>query len=98
MKRTIWKYSLEVKDVQKIEMPKGARLLSVAAQHGAPQLWAEIDPSAPMGEAEIVTIGTGFFIDPTGLDFIGSYQLYGGSFVGHVYGVAPLPESAGAND
>jgi hypothetical protein len=89
MKKTIWKYSLEVKGVQKIEMPKGARLLSVAAQYGAPQLWAEIDPAAPMGEAEIITIGTGFFIDPTGLDFVGSYQLHGGSFVGHVYGKAP---------
>lgn len=87
--KTIWKFKLEVKDSQKVEMPKGAKLLYVGVQDNIPHLWAEVDPDNINGKATIVTFGTGQRVDADRLGFVGTYMLYGGSFVGHVYGKAP---------
>lgn len=35
---TVYKYSLELADVVDIEMPKGAKILCVQIQHGAPRI------------------------------------------------------------
>ena len=42
-KQTIWKYPLEFEDVQTIQMPIGAEILTVQIQDGKPCLWAEVD-------------------------------------------------------
>lgn len=91
MKKVIWKYPLKVTDVQDIEIPHGSILLSVQAQDETPCLWALIYNTE--AEKEIIrlrTIGTGNAIsnedfDPK--DFLGTYQLGGGSFVRHVFQV-----------
>ena len=45
-KQTIWKFTLEIQDVQTIRMSIGAEILTVQIQYGKPCLWAVVDGSA----------------------------------------------------
>lgn len=86
MTATIWKYALEVVDEQMIVMPVGAQILSVQVQYGVPCLWVRCQPDVQKGAVKIITIGTGHdagHVD--GMQFVGTYQLLGGNFVGHVF-------------
>lgn len=44
MNKTIYKYPLDVTDVQEIKLPVGAEILTVQAQNGTLCLWALVDP------------------------------------------------------
>ena len=59
MSQMVYKYPLELTDTQQIEMPDGARLLSVKNQQGTLCLWALVDPHAPMVKRTIYVLGTG---------------------------------------
>lgn len=91
MKRVIWKYQLEVTDVQDLEIPIGSILLSVQTQNEIPCLWALIYNTE--AEKEIIrlrTMGTGNPINDEDFDprdFLGTYQLKNGAFIGHVFQV-----------
>lgn len=82
---TIWKFPLEVEEAQYIEMPRGARVLSVDVQGGIPCLWAVVDDQNVKDSVLVITYGTGQPMQMDYTKFIGTYQLYGGSFVGHVF-------------
>ena len=83
--RTIWKYALQVADLQTIAMPQGAQVLCVQTQSGIPQLWALVDPGAPMKERAFVTYGTGQEMPDCPDVYIGTYQIRGGALVFHVF-------------
>jgi len=56
----IFKYALETKDIQTVELPRGARILTVKKQYGKLCLWAEVSETVEdTYEAEIRVIGTG---------------------------------------
>ena len=82
---------LKVTDVQDIEIPHGSILLSVKTQNETPCLWVLVyNPEAEKEVIRLRTIGTGDTIsdddfDPK--DFLGTYLLQNGSFVGHVFQV-----------
>ena len=82
----IWKYELEIADMQEVTMPDGAELLSVANQDGNLCLWAMVDPSKEKRRRYIEIIGTGnpIFTD-MGVDreFIGTAVV--DPFVWHVF-------------
>lgn len=66
MTSTIWKFELQVTDVQRVRMPVGSRLLYVGAQDRGgpwvslqPTLWALVDPNAPYVDRLIAVVGTG---------------------------------------
>jgi hypothetical protein len=71
-----------VTDVQRIEIPRAAKLLHVAEQYGALTLWAEVETTAEVGNRLIAVIGTGGTV-PTQLTDHGVY--YVGTAVGPVY-------------
>jgi hypothetical protein len=84
--RTIFKYPLPVADEIAVTMPKGAQLLSVQTQHGVPCLWALVDTNAPMRERALAVRGTGHTCGSIPASaFVGTFQLEGGSFVGHLF-------------
>lgn len=88
--KTVWKYPLAVTDTQFVQMPKGAQLLTVQPQGDAVCLWARVeDTNKP--ETRIIGIaGTGYPLpDDTKLDYIGTFQLHGGSLVFHAFEVMP---------
>ena len=85
MKR-IYKYQLEVTDEQYLELPKGADLLCVQTQNGKPCLWAIIDDEKKVTEKlQIITHGTGHLVFGNIGQYLGTYQLRNGEFVGHCF-------------
>ena len=82
---TIWKYPLEVTDIQHVIVPRGARLLSVQIQGKTPCLWALVDPEATKHSRAIITLGTGNPAPNVLGAFLGTYQMHGGALVFHVF-------------
>lgn len=88
--KSIWKYELEVTNKQVIKMPVNAKILSVQEQHGKACLWALVGSEGTEATEERVfeVFGTGHEIHTDmGIEreYIGTFQLEGGSFVGHLF-------------
>lgn len=86
----IFKFSLFVTDEQKLKLPAGSEVLTVQTQNGIPCLWALIpDEKAPLVERSFQIIGTGNLMPPLKDGeqgrYVNTFQLNGGSFVGHVF-------------
>lgn len=85
--KTVWKWNLEIDDEQEIEAPDNAQILCVQMQNGAPCLWMLVDPNVSTRKYGVRTKGTGHPIDTDGVYWIyaGSYQMYDGQIVFHVF-------------
>lgn len=57
--RVIWKYPLEITDLQCVMMPEHATILSVHEQNGQICLWAEVRAENTPSRRQIEIIGTG---------------------------------------
>jgi hypothetical protein len=81
---TIYKYPLDLTDVQKVAMPTDARLLYVAMQNGQLTLWAHVDTDLFTAHRLIAVIGTG---NPAPELDEGVYvgTAFDGPFVWHVF-------------
>lgn len=83
----IYKYPIEIKPRQVIQLPRIAKILHVAMQHGRPTIWAEVDPAERLVERTVSVIGTGHpfevgIASPADLH-IGT--VFDGPLVWHVY-------------
>ena len=67
----------------KVAMKEGAAVLSVGVQGDWLQLWAEVDPEAPITFHPVSVVPTGGEV-PDGQQFVGTAQLPDGT-VWHVY-------------
>ena len=88
MKKTIWKFELEIGDNQKLEMPIGAEILSVQTQNETPCLWALVDPDADQETRHFEVYRTGHPVHyDMGIsrNYIGTFQLQSGLLVLHVF-------------
>ena len=84
--RSIWKFPLATTDTQTLDVPEGAKPLTVQAQGVTPCLWAEVNPNGQTERRYIHTFGTGHPIpDDFQGEYLGSYQLLDGGLVFHVY-------------
>jgi len=83
----IWKYDLAALDLQTIELPRGARVLSVDAQGGNTVLWALVNPDEDMTERTFRICGTGHPVCPDPGTFIGTVLMAEGGLVWHVFEV-----------
>lgn len=84
MKR-IFKYPLQTRDEQTLQMPRDSSPLCVQMQ-GGPCLWAVVDDAQPTEPRTVRMIGTGHPIpDADTLVYVGTYQLHGGALVFHVF-------------
>lgn len=80
----VWKFVLQPEI--EVEMPKGAKLLSVACQGSEICLWAKVDPNAGNETRSFVGYGTGHEIpDDMHLEFVGTALLDGGAMVFHIF-------------
>lgn len=85
----IWKQKLKVTDVQKILVPEGTEILSIAVQNGEICIWEKVpsnffwSPEAMFEERLIDIFGTGNPMEDYEGRFIGTVQLNG--FVWHVF-------------
>ena len=86
--KKIFKFPLQVSDLQKISIPKDSTLLTVQVQKGVPCLWALVDTDKETEERFIRIIGTGNLIPENTLRYIGTFQVIENNwFVGHVFEV-----------
>ena len=83
--RAIYKYPIETTDTQIVMLPKQAKILTVQVQHGQPCLWAEVNTMLAFERVVIEVFGTGHPMPPGNREYIGTYQLYGGDLIFHVY-------------
>jgi len=82
----VWKYPLAVTDVQEVEMPAGAEILSAQVQDETLCLWALVVPGWEEEPRRIRIVGTGNPFDhETGVKFIGTVQMHSGLLVWHVF-------------
>jgi len=81
----IHKYKLAFKDINTVDLPKGAEILTIQTQYGAPYLWAQIDEK----ETDIVPVKIRMFETGHVFDFEGTYistfQVRGGDLVFHAF-------------
>lgn len=82
----IYKYRLELRDVQSMLMPEGAEVLSVQVQNGSPCMWAKVDTiTEERTWRQFVIYGTGHPTFDFPSKFIGTFQMDNGSLVFHVF-------------
>ena len=82
--RSVWKFRLVMTDVQSVQMPMGAEILTVQMQGEQCCLWALCEPENVTHSRTILIHGTGH---PVGdiARYIGSVQMMGGALVFHVF-------------
>lgn len=70
-----------------VEMPKGARALSLQVQDGEPVLWMLCDPSTGTERRLFTWYPTGHIYDAGGIrgEHVGTIQLYDGRLVWHLF-------------
>lgn len=85
--RTIYKYPLQLCELQSVEMIEGAQILCLQIQNQNPCIWAYVDSEIKNTKDRIfITHGTGGPMGNESLDnYIGTYQINGGSLVFHVF-------------
>lgn len=81
---TIWKAALKAVDLQDIDVPENAELLTARDQYEQLCVWFKCDPSKPMNKRRIAIVGTGHPA-PEGGRYVGTGFLMGGQLVFHVF-------------
>lgn len=88
MNKTIWKFPLHVVGINRLQIPDGYEVLTVQSQNNTPCLWILVNPESPKVDCMFETFGAGHSIHyDMGVErkYVGTYQLDGGEFVGHVF-------------
>lgn len=81
----IYKAVLTATEVQDIEVPEDAELLTAAAQNEQLCIWFKCDPTKPPSKRRIAVCGTGHPAPEEGVRYIGTGFLMGGQLVLHVF-------------
>jgi len=83
--RTIYKYEVG-RGTNVIEMPIGARVLTVQSQYGKAFIWALIDTvNIDHVPRRFEAFETGESLGKTEFQYIGTFQLDGGSSIYHLF-------------
>ena len=84
--QTIWKFPFKIERQITIEMPRGAKVLSIQVQDGVPCMWATVDSDSGMVPQKFNLYGTGSKL-PTywgkSMRYVDTFQH--GEFVWHVF-------------
>jgi len=84
--KTIWKYTLKVENTVEIEIPKFSEVLCVQTRFEEPCVWFLVDTNNEKEVRLLSTIGTGNDAKDVSIQqYIGTYQLYGGNYVFHLF-------------
>lgn len=86
MSRRVYKYPIPVRESFELKMPCGATVRTVQIQDGVPFFWATVDDERAEETRTFGVFGTGARL-PSPIDayYVGTFQLAGGSFVGHLF-------------
>ncbi len=81
--KAIWKYAMN--PVTTIEAPEGGIVLAVQVQDNQPQIWMLVDPGKALETRVFKSFGTGSEFDDSGLVYVGTFQINGGTLVFHAF-------------
>ncbi len=84
----IWKYQLAIEGEQAIEVPEGARFLSLIEQNERPTLYFLVDPQRHKATLTVGMLGTGQPAPDNLVDcaqYLGTVSTVAGRFVWHVF-------------
>lgn len=81
--KTIYKYPLIVTNLQTLNLPEQAQILSIECQGDKPQMWALVDPYKPTEERTFRIFGTGDELNGFDGTHIATFQQP--PFVWHVF-------------
>jgi hypothetical protein len=87
--KTVYKYPVPPDDTFEMMLPQGAQILTVDLQFGEMQLWALIDPDAPLNRRRFRLAGTGHPIKERNLLYINTFQAHGGALILHLFEILP---------
>jgi len=89
--KRIYKYTLDIMDSQQVDLPMGAVILAVQAQHDMPQVWALVDTKAKTCPVLFRIVGYGASCDDLEeMHYLGTFQFANGALVFHVFWKEPL--------
>jgi hypothetical protein len=83
--KKIYKYPINATDIQSLQMPEGATILTAAMQGKQLCLWAIVNPEAKMVFRTIEIFGTGHTMSDEERKYISTFQLDGGLLIFHVF-------------
>jgi len=86
----VFKYDFPIIDKFYLELPKGAKSLTVQTQRGNPQLWCLVDDIEPPEKRAFRLAGTGHPIIESftsKLEYIGSFQMRDETLIFHLFEV-----------
>jgi hypothetical protein len=80
----IWKYELKTPAIT-LEIPKGAKTLSVESFNGVPMLRVLCSPSKPLVSRTFVICGAGLPVTEGRNIYVGTFNLLAGALVFYVF-------------
>lgn len=84
--RRVFKYQLLTVTEQSVSIPGLVQALHIDVQSGTVCMWCLVDDAKPTQAYTVITHGTGHNADDTtDAQYVGSYMLLNGQFVGHVF-------------
>lgn len=89
----IFKY--QIGDDIVVMMPKGAKVLCIQEQYSVPNVWAMVDPSASLEARRFVIYGTGHEMRADRHTYVGTFQMYQGALVFHVFELHTAEQEVG---
>ena len=89
LKMKIFKYKLQITDIQEIEIPEFSNILAAQMQHGELQLWVAVNEKFQTYRQKIALYGTGNEITGYPGRYVSTVQLYNGDLVFHVFALEP---------
>lgn len=93
--KVVWKFPLAVEDIQQVEIPQEAKVLTVQVQNGIPCIWALVESENGLEKRTFRLAGTGHDLEPASpneiLEYVGTFQLLEGKFIGHLFEIKEKP-------
>lgn len=89
-RKTIWKYPLEIRDMQHIEIPRTAKILCAKVQRGRICVWAQVNRASKEREFTFYVVGTGNHLPFENASYLDTVFMAGGELVWHIYYDTPV--------
>ena len=88
---SIWKFPIALDDHIEVQMPVGAKVLSVQVQRATICMWALVETEAKQERRRFCILPTGGAVYSYVGQFIGTFQLAGGNLVFHLFEERGIP-------
>jgi hypothetical protein len=83
--KQVWNYNVQPGEFE-VNMPRGAHVLTVHAQHGEARMWALVDPEESIVKRRFVLVCTGYPIENAErVRYFGTFQARDSGIMWHLF-------------